>query len=123
MEDVEHEAAARTPRSSSPGSSPGRRPSRGGGRAADLLATDPAAAAALIRGAASTRCRQADPAAPLLTVQDLKTHFQLRSGWVKAVDGVSFRLNDGEALGLAGESGCGKTTTALSLIRLLLADA
>jgi len=63
--------------------------------------------------------RQADPDAPLLAVEGLRTHFKLESGWVKAVDGVSFRLNDGEALGLAGESGCGKTTTALSLVRLL----
>ena len=63
--------------------------------------------------------RLADPAAPLLAVENLRTHFKLESGWVKAVDGVSFRLNDGEALGLAGESGCGKTTTALSLVRLL----
>ena len=44
------------------------------------------------------------------------------SGSVKAVDGVSFRLDDGEALGIAGESGCGKTTTALSLVRLLPAN-
>ncbi|HSL98434.1 MAG TPA: ABC transporter ATP-binding protein [Candidatus Deferrimicrobiaceae bacterium] len=61
----------------------------------------------------------ADPNAPLLEVRDLKTHFRLERGWVRAVDGVSFRLDDGEALGLAGESGCGKTTTALSLVRLL----
>ncbi|NJD28282.1 MAG: ABC transporter ATP-binding protein [Chloroflexi bacterium] len=61
----------------------------------------------------------ADPAAPLLEVRDLKTHFRLERGWVRAVDGVSFSLADGEALGLAGESGCGKTTTALSLVRLL----
>ena len=61
----------------------------------------------------------ADPAAPLLEVRDLKTHFSLDHGWVHAVDGVSFRLDDGEALGLAGESGCGKTTTALSLVKLL----
>jgi oligopeptide/dipeptide ABC transporter ATP-binding protein len=67
--------------------------------------------------------KQADPAAPLLVVEDLRTHFKLESGWVKAVDGVSFRLNDGEALGLAGESGCGKTTTALSLVRLLPSNA
>ncbi|HSS34791.1 MAG TPA: ATP-binding cassette domain-containing protein, partial [Patescibacteria group bacterium] len=67
--------------------------------------------------------RQADPGAPLLVVKDLRTHFKLESGWVKAVDGVSFRLNDGEALGLAGESGCGKTTTALSLVRLLPSNA
>ena len=59
----------------------------------------------------------ADPTAPLLEVRDLKTHFRLRNGWVKAVDGVSFDLADGEALGLAGESACGKTTTALSLVR------
>jgi peptide/nickel transport system ATP-binding protein len=65
----------------------------------------------------------ADPASPLLAVEDLRTHFKLENGWVKAVDGVSFRLNDGEALGLAGESGCGKTTTALSLVRLLPSNA
>ena len=45
------------------------------------------------------------------------------SGSVKAVDGVSFRLDDGEALGIAGESGCGKTTTALSLVRILPSNA
>jgi len=67
--------------------------------------------------------KQADPSAPLLVVQDLRTHFKLGNDWVKAVDGVSFRLNDGEALGLAGESGCGKTTTALSLVRLLPSNA
>jgi oligopeptide/dipeptide ABC transporter ATP-binding protein len=67
--------------------------------------------------------RQADPNAPLLVVNDLRVHFRLQSGSVKAVDGVSFRLNDGEALGIAGESGCGKTTTALSLVRLLPANA
>src|SRR5215211_397448 len=59
------------------------------------------------------------PNAPLLEVRDLKTHFRLPQGWVKAVDGVSFGLADGEALGLAGESACGKTTTALSLVQLL----
>lgn len=61
----------------------------------------------------------ADPAAPLLVVDNLTTTFSLEGASVSAVDGVSFRLNDGEALGIAGESGCGKTTTALSLIRLL----
>jgi peptide/nickel transport system ATP-binding protein len=61
----------------------------------------------------------ADPDAPLLEVQDLSIRFALRNGSVKAVDGVSFRMDDGEALGIAGESGCGKTTTALSLVRLL----
>lgn len=67
--------------------------------------------------------KQADPTAPLLVVKDLRTHFRLSDGWVQAVDGVSFRLNDGEAMGLAGESGCGKTTTALSLVRILPANA
>jgi oligopeptide/dipeptide ABC transporter ATP-binding protein len=65
----------------------------------------------------------ADPAAPLLAVENLRTHFKLENGWVHAVDGVSFRLDHGEALGLAGESGCGKTTTALSLVRLLPTNA
>ncbi len=67
--------------------------------------------------------KQAVPGAPLLEVDDLRVHFRLASGSVKAVDGVSFRLEDGEALGLAGESGCGKTTTALSLVRLLPQNA
>jgi oligopeptide/dipeptide ABC transporter ATP-binding protein len=67
--------------------------------------------------------RLADPTAPLLEVRDLRTYFKLERGWVKAVDGVSFGLADGEALGLVGESGCGKTTTALSLVRLLPENA
>ena len=67
--------------------------------------------------------KQADPDAPLLVVENLRTYFTLPSGTVKAVDGVSFELHDGEALGIAGESGCGKTTTALSLVRLLPANA
>jgi oligopeptide/dipeptide ABC transporter ATP-binding protein len=62
------------------------------------------------------------PGAPLLEVRDLKTHFRLGREWVKAVDGVSFGLADGEALGIAGESACGKTTTALSLVQLLPAN-
>jgi oligopeptide/dipeptide ABC transporter ATP-binding protein len=67
--------------------------------------------------------KQADPNAPLLEVTNLRTHFTLESGIVKAVDGVSFRLDYGEALGIAGESGCGKTTTALSLVQILPANA
>ncbi len=67
--------------------------------------------------------KQADPDAPLLVVEDLKTYFSLADGSVKAVDGVSFRLDHGEALGIAGESGCGKTTTALSLVRILPSNA
>ncbi|TMF34295.1 MAG: ABC transporter ATP-binding protein [Chloroflexi bacterium] len=63
--------------------------------------------------------KQARPGAPLLEVRDLKTWFSLESGTVRAVDGVSFRLDYGEALGIVGESGCGKTTTALSIVRIL----
>jgi oligopeptide/dipeptide ABC transporter ATP-binding protein len=55
----------------------------------------------------------------VLEVRDLHTWFFLRRGVVKAVDGVSFHLNRGEVLGLVGESGCGKSLTALSLMRLL----
>jgi peptide/nickel transport system ATP-binding protein len=67
--------------------------------------------------------KQADPNAPLLVVEGLTTHFTLESGTVNAVDGVGFTLRDGEALGIAGESGCGKTTTALSLVGLLPSNA
>ena len=57
--------------------------------------------------------------APILEVHDLHTHFELNRGVVKAVDGVSFTLHRGEVLGLVGESGCGKSLTALSVLRLL----
>ena len=58
---------------------------------------------------------------PLLEVTDLNTHYTGFGGSrvVKAVDGVSFTLEEGKTLGLVGESGCGKTTTCLSLVRLL----
>jgi oligopeptide/dipeptide ABC transporter ATP-binding protein len=55
----------------------------------------------------------------VLEVRDLATYFFLRRGVVKAVDGVSFSLKRGEVLGLVGESGCGKSLTALSIMRLL----
>ncbi len=55
----------------------------------------------------------------LLSVEDLKTYFFTRNGVVKAVDGVSFHLDAGEALGLVGESGCGKSITCHSIVRLL----
>lgn len=63
---------------------------------------------------------------PLLQVRDLKKHFEIRkgvfsrvAGHVKAVDGLSLHLAPGETLGLAGESGCGKTTTGRLILRLL----
>ena len=55
----------------------------------------------------------------ILGVEDLRTYFTTRWGTVKAVDGVSFDLRRGETLGIVGESGCGKSVTALSLMRLV----
>ena len=70
------------------------------------------------------------PEAPLLEVADLKTYYQVRRGlterltrtprmWVHAVDGVSFRLARGEMMALVGESGCGKTTTAQTILGMV----
>ncbi len=56
---------------------------------------------------------------PLLDVRDLEIHYRTSEGPVRAVDGMSLRLKPGEAMGLVGESGCGKTTAAKSLLRLL----
>src|SRR3989449_2049512 len=56
---------------------------------------------------------------PLLEVRDLRTSFFLEGGEARAVDGVSFALDAGQVLGLVGESGCGKSVTALSLMRLV----
>ncbi len=56
---------------------------------------------------------------PLLSVRDLVVRFRTHEGTVHAVNGVSFELEEGETLGLVGESGCGKSVTCLSLIRLL----
>ena len=55
----------------------------------------------------------------LLQVEDLHTSFFTRAGEVKAVDGISFYVREGETFGIVGESGCGKTVTGLSIIRLL----
>src|SRR6476660_92036 len=56
---------------------------------------------------------------PVLEVKNLKTYFYTPDGVVKAVNGVSYTLDDGESLGLVGESGCGKSVSALSLMRLI----
>lgn len=55
----------------------------------------------------------------VLEVEDLQTYFYTRAGLVKAVDGVSFSLERGETLAIVGESGCGKSVTALSMMRLV----
>src|ERR687897_67097 len=64
----------------------------------------------------------------LLTVENLKTYFPIRAGilqrvvaQVKAVDGVSFTIHEGETFGLVGESGCGKTTVSRTILRLVRA--
>src|SRR5215212_5597574 len=57
--------------------------------------------------------------AHLLEVKNLQTHFPTRAGLVRAVDGVSFHVERGELLSLVGESGCGKSITALSVMRLI----
>jgi oligopeptide/dipeptide ABC transporter ATP-binding protein len=55
----------------------------------------------------------------LLTVQDLRIYFHILAGTVRAVDGVDFHINRGETLGVVGESGCGKSVTALALLQLI----
>ena len=57
--------------------------------------------------------------APVLRLENLRTEFHLREGSVVAVDGVSFDVDEGECVGVVGESGCGKSTTGLSIMRLL----
>src|SRR5262249_15700822 len=67
----------------------------------------------------TTPAPAAAPADPLLAVDRLKTYFYMRQGAIKAVDGVSLTLAAGETLAIVGESGWGKSITALSLIRLV----
>ena len=55
----------------------------------------------------------------LLTVENLRTGFHTDSGVIRAVDGVDFSIEQGGALGVVGESGCGKSVTALSIMRLI----
>ena len=59
------------------------------------------------------------PQPAVLEIEDLKTHFFTPGGVVKAVDGVSYSVRSGETLGVVGESGCGKSVTALSVLRLV----
>jgi peptide/nickel transport system ATP-binding protein len=58
-------------------------------------------------------------AAPLLEVNDLRTYFHTDAGTARAVDGVSFHVQQGEVLGIVGESGCGKSVTSLSIMQLI----
>ena len=56
---------------------------------------------------------------PLLEIKNLVTGFETESGLLKAVDGVSFTVPKGTCVGIVGESGCGKSVTAMSIVRLL----
>ncbi len=56
---------------------------------------------------------------PLIELNNLKTYFHTEDGTVKAVDGVNFHINEDEVLGVVGESGCGKSITALSILQLI----
>ncbi|CAN5766495.1 ABC transporter ATP-binding protein [soil metagenome] len=74
------------------------------------------------RSAVAARRRDGVAAAsdvPVLQVRNLKTHFFTRAGVVYAVDDVSFEVGEGETVGIVGESGCGKSVTALSIMRLV----
>ena len=55
----------------------------------------------------------------LLEIKGLKTHFFTEEGVVRAVDGIDLHIDKGETLGVVGESGCGKTVTALSVMKLI----
>jgi oligopeptide/dipeptide ABC transporter ATP-binding protein len=67
---------------------------------------------------ATALARPVTATAPLLSVDDLRCEFVTRAGVVRAVDGISFSIEAGHSLGVVGESGCGKSVTALSLVRL-----
>src|SRR6187551_2919732 len=60
-----------------------------------------------------------NPRQPVLDVKNLKTQFFTRAGVVFAVDDVSFSVGEGETLGIVGESGCGKSVTSMSIMRLI----
>src|SRR5690606_34612145 len=65
------------------------------------------------------RTRRADRQAPLLEVKDLRTHFFLAQGIVRAVDGVDLVVQRGQTVGIVGESGCGKSVMARSILRIV----
>ena len=59
----------------------------------------------------------------ILEIDDLHTHFRTRDGVVRAIEGLSLTVQAGEVLGIVGESGCGKSVTALSVMRLIPSNA
>jgi oligopeptide transport system ATP-binding protein len=94
------------------------------------MTTSAAASAAVTAAAATSGATATSEAGPLLSVRDLKVHFPIRRGLfqrqvgsIKAVDGVSFDVAAGSTLGLVGESGCGKSTVARAVLRLIPATS
>ncbi|MBM3546681.1 MAG: ABC transporter ATP-binding protein, partial [Alphaproteobacteria bacterium] len=69
------------------------------------------------------REQAAGAGAPLLSIEDLHVHFVTSRGVVRAVEGVNYRVNKGEIVAVVGESGCGKSVTALTVMRLLAQPA
>src|SRR5215207_1040530 len=91
----------------------GGRFARGGEGGKDDVSTRPDR----LTDSATHRLPASDP--PLLAVRDLKTYFFQDDGLVKAVDGASFNVFEGKTLGIVGESGCGKSVTARSILRIV----
>jgi peptide/nickel transport system ATP-binding protein len=60
---------------------------------------------------------------PLMDVEDLRMYYRTSAGWVRAVDGLKFNLDSGRGLGVVGESGCGKTSIAITLMKILPRNA
>jgi len=77
------------------------------------------ATACAMRSSAPGDVMPGNAAAPLLEIRGLKTHFATDDGIVQAVDGVDITIHRGETLGVVGESGCGKTVTAMSVLKLI----
>ena len=118
--------AQAAPKPSRAKAKPGARPGAKTARAAAArpkTAAATAVAAYVTPAAATVVVAPTTPAAaagaPILEIEDLKTYFFSRDGVTKAVDGVSYSVHRGETLGVVGESGCGKSVTALSILRLV----
>ncbi len=87
------------------------------------MSASQAANARVDEGRYETAARFAAGAKALLSVENFSMHYTTRAGVVRAVDDVTFQLQQGQSLGLVGESGCGKTTIAMSILKLLAYNA